>query len=324
NGIHSQPFVSYLGSNPVQTAALAKNTDTVYRFTGGATLTWQAVQTARHGLRLVGAAGTDLFQQKAVVISPADLFFEQTLTNPGTSARGNADSRQWNWNANVIHAYTPASGSFKATTSGGVQVEDRELSRTRVVAHGLLPGQSNIDQASVLGQPFEFNPKERTLAFYAQEEFLTMGERLLLSAGFRAERSSANGDPNKYYLFPKAAASYRFPGLLGEGSELKLRGAYGETGNQPIFGQKFTTLAGGVTPVQTKNLTWLFRTTFTSLKNRVQDLPVPDVCPVVSLTDPTIVCGFRPPVAGFGLPYGEFFVQKGRPITQIIGTDTIP
>ena len=410
NGVYPQPFVSYLGSNPVQTAALAKNTETVYRFTGGATLTWQAVQTARHSLQLIGAAGTDLFQQKAVVISRPDLFFEQTLTNPGTSARGNADSRQWNWNANAIHAYTPAGGSFKATTSGGVQVEDRELSRTRVVAHGLLPGQSNIDQGSVLGQPFEFNPKERTLAFYAQEEFLTMGERLLLSAGFRAERSSANGDPNKYYLFPKAAASYRFPGLLGEGSELKLRGAYGETGNQPIFGQKFTTLAsaviggnvgtviggtagapdikperlkefevgvdaqlwhgratvevtgytrhtydlllqatpatsngfttrilnggvlwnegieiaGGVTPVQTKNLTWLFRTTFTSLKNRVQDLPVPDVCPVASLTDPTIVCGFRPPVAGFGLPYGEFFVQKGRPITQIIGTDTIP
>src|SRR5438034_9590054 len=246
NGVYPQPFVSYLGSNPVQTAALAKNTETVYRFTGGATLTWQAVQTARHSLQLIGAAGTDLFQQKAVVISRPDLFFEQTLTNPGTSARGNADSRQWNWNANAIHAYTPAGGSFKATTSGGVQVEDRELSRTRVVAHGLLPGQSNIDQGSVLGQPFEFNPKERTLAFYAQEEFLTMGERLLLSAGFRAERSSANGDPNKYYLFPKAAASYRFPGLLGEGSELKLRGAYGETGNQPIFGQKFTTLASAV------------------------------------------------------------------------------
>ena len=405
NGIYPQPAISYLGSNPVQTAALAKNTETVYRFTGGATLTWQAVQTTRHSLRLVGAAGADVFQQRAVVISPPELFFEQTLTNPGTSARGNADSRQWNWNANAIHAYTPAGGSFRATTSGGVQVEDRELSRSRVVAHGLLPGQSNIDQASVLGQPFEFNPKERTLAFYAQEEFLTMRERLLLSAGFRAERSSANGDPNKYYLFPKAAASYRFPGLLGEGSELKLRGAYGETGNQPIYGQKFTTLAsvviggnvgtviggtagasdikperlrefevgvdaqlwherasievtgytrhtydlllqatpatsngfttrifnggvlwnegieiaGGLTPIQTKNLTWLFRTTFTSLKNRVQDLPEPDIC-----KPGATICGFRPPVAGFGLPYGEFFVQKGRPITQIIGTDTVP
>ena len=190
---------------------------------------------------------------------------------------------------------------------------------------------------------------------------------------------------------------------MGEGTELKLRGAYGETGNQPLFGQKFTTLAsavvggtvgtviqgtagapdikpehlkefeagldaqiwngratlevtgytrhtydlllqstpapstgyttrifnggvlwnegieiaGGVTPVRTKDFNWLFRTTFTSLKNRVQDLG--SICQVGAT-----ICGFRPPVAGFGLAYGEFFVQKGQPITQIIGTDTVP
>src|SRR5207244_5083808 len=98
------------------------------------------------------------------------------------------------------------------------------------ISHGLLPGQSNIDQGSVFGQQFEINAPERTLAFYAQEEFLTLQERLLLSAGFRAERSSSNGNTNKYYLFPKASASYRFPGLLGEGSEFKLRASYGETG----------------------------------------------------------------------------------------------
>jgi TonB-dependent starch-binding outer membrane protein SusC len=402
-GVYPTPGITYLSSNPLQTAALARNTETVYRFTGGATLTWQAVQTARHSLQLVGAGGADLFQQKAVVISPSDLFFEQTQTNPGTSALSNADSRQWNWNLNAIHSYTPGAGSFKATTSGGVQVEDRELGRSRVVAKGLLPGQSNIDQASVLQQPFEVNTKERTLAFYGQEEFLTRQERLLLTVGFRAERSSANGDINKYFLYPKATASYRFPNLLGEGSELKLRGAYGETGNQPVFGQKFTTLtgaviggsvgtvvqgtagapdlkperikefeagadvqfwhgratfevtgytrhtydlllqstpapstgftnrifnggvlwnegieiAGGVTPIQTKELKWLFRTTFNSLKNRVQDLG--SICQVGAT-----ICGFRPPVAGFGLAFGEFFIQKGQPITQLIGTDTIP
>jgi TonB-dependent starch-binding outer membrane protein SusC len=403
NGLYPQPGITYLGSNPLQTAALAKNTETVYRFTGGATLTWQAVQTVHHSLQLIGAGGADLFQQKAVVISPPELFFEQTQTNPGTSALSNADSRQWNWNLNAIHSYTPSSGSFKATTSGGVQVEDRELGRSRVVAKGLLPGQSNIDQASVIQSPFEFNAKERTLAFYGQEEFLTMRERLSLTAGLRAERSSANGDVSKYFVFPKVAASYRFVELLGEGTEVKVRGAYGETGNQPLFGQKFTTLAStviggkvgtgiggtsgapdikpehlkefeagvdaqlwhgratlevtgytrhtydlllqstpapstgygirifnggvlwnegieiaaGVTPVQTKELNWLFRTTFTSLKNRVQDLG--GICQVGAT-----ICGFRPPVAGFGLAFGEFFIQKGQPITQIIGTDTVP
>jgi TonB-dependent starch-binding outer membrane protein SusC len=51
-----------------------------------------------------------------------------------------------------------------------------------------------------------------------------------------------NGDIDKYYVFPKVAGSYRFLDLIGDGSEIKLRAAYGETGNQPLFGQKFTNL----------------------------------------------------------------------------------
>jgi TonB-dependent starch-binding outer membrane protein SusC len=60
--------------------------------------------------------------------------------------------------------------------------------------------------------------------------------------GMRAERSSVNGDIDRYHVFPKASTSYRFLDMLGDGSEIKLRAAYGETGNQPLFGQKFTNL----------------------------------------------------------------------------------
>ncbi|HYL55364.1 MAG TPA: SusC/RagA family TonB-linked outer membrane protein [Gemmatimonadales bacterium] len=406
NGVFSQPSVTYKSSNPLQTIALGTNDEVVTRFTGGATLTYQAIQTERHNLRLVGAGGLDFFSQGNEVFAPPTMFFEAVNATPGTSALSNANSRQWNWNANLIDAFAPTSGAFKATTSLGVQVEDRSINRSRVVAHGLLPDQSNIDQASVLGEPFELLAEERTLAFYLNEEFLTLGERLLLAAGLRAERSSANGATNRYYAYPKASASYRFPNLLGEGTEVKLRGAYGETGNQPLFGQKFTLLSNsviggqigtivgtaggtsgapdirperikefeagvdanlwngratveitgytrhtydlllqatpasytgyqtqilnggvlwnegieigaGITPVQKKNLNWVFRTTFTSLKNRVQELPVPQVC-----QPNAAVCGFRPQNAGFGLAFGEFFIQQGKPITQILGTDT--
>jgi len=410
NGVYPQPSITYLGSNPLQTVALGKNDEVVTRFTGGGTLTFQAAQTAHHNLKLIAAGGIDLFGQSNEVFAPPELFFQATSATPGTSSLANANSRQWNWNLNAIHAYAPGSGSLRATTSAGMQVEDRELDRWRVVAQGLLPGQSNIDQGSVLGGQFELKTKERTLAFYGQEEILTLAERLNISLGLRAERSSSNGNINKYYVFPKAAASYRFPRLLGEGSEVKLRGAYGETGNQALFGQKFTTLSSavvggaagivvtgvagapniqpervkefeggvdanlwngratievtgytrhtydlllqatpapstgfttrilnggvlwnegleialGVTPIQSKDVNWVSRINFTSVKNRVRELPVPAVCSVASLTDTTIVCGFRPANAGFGLPYGEFFIQKDRPITQIIGTDTVP
>src|SRR5206468_6980373 len=62
------------------------------------------------------------------------LFFEATSSTPGVASLSNASSRQWNWNLNAIEAYSPAGGGFKATTSAGVQVEDREIERSRVVA----------------------------------------------------------------------------------------------------------------------------------------------------------------------------------------------
>ena len=67
-----------------------------------------------------------------------------------------------------------------------------------------------------------------------------MDRRLLLTAGVRADRSSTNGDTDKFFFYPKAAASYRFIRPFGGVDEIKLRGAYGQTGNQPLFGSKFS------------------------------------------------------------------------------------
>ena len=396
NGVFPNPGVTYKGSNPLQTIALAENDESAVRFTGGLTATYQAIASANTSLRIVAAGGIDFFNQRNKVWAPRELYFQANQANPGVATVGNADSRFTNWNVNAIHTYT-ATG-FKTTTSAGVQWEDRQLDRSRVEADGLLPGQQNINQGSVL-TPFEELTHERTIGLYAQEEWLGIHDRFLLSAGARAERSSANGDVNKFYLFPKAAGSFRLPDLLGEGSDVKLRVAYGETGNQPLFGQKFTTLQGGqvigghggtivgnvagdptirpertreieagvdgsllrgrasvevtlfqrrtsdllvpvtpppssgyglqflnggkiknegievgvgITPVHREHFDWLFRTTFTSIRNRVLELNLPGGA-----------TGFRPANAGYGLSYGEFFVQVGRPITQIIGVDDV-
>src|SRR5205809_5023913 len=69
-------------------------------------------------------------------------------------------------------------------------------------------------------------------------------------------------------------------------------------------------VAAGFTPFRTDHASWLFRTTFSSLQNKV-----------LSLNLPGGAQGFRPANAGYGLAYGEFFVQVGQPISQTIGTD---
>lgn len=390
NGVYPQPSITYLSSNPLQTAALATNQEVALGFTGGGQLTYQALTTDRHNLQIIAGGGIDVFNQKNTVIAPPELYFQQAQANPGVSTLSNADARYWNWNLNLIDAFTPTSASYRLTTSAGVQVEDRELSRNRLSAFGLLPGETNIDQGSVIGNVFELNTIDRTLAFYAQDELLARDDRLAVTGSIRAERSSANGATDRYFIYPRLSASYRFPDLLGAGSDFKIRAGYGETGNQAAFGQKFTTLDAGVyakhvttnvdptagdaglrpervreieggfdaslpngrgsieltayrrhttdvflsrppapstgfstqiinagelmnegielgvgyTPIQTRDLTWVSRINFNTARNEVVSLPFP---------------GFRPPNAGFGLAFGEFFLQPGKPTTQIIG-----
>lgn len=70
-----------------------------------------------------------------------------------------------------------------------------------------------------------------------------MDERLLLTGAVRAEQTSVATDNDALFLYPKASASYRFPDLGGALDEVKLRAAFGQTGNRPNFGQEFTSLA---------------------------------------------------------------------------------
>jgi TonB-linked SusC/RagA family outer membrane protein len=227
-------------ANPVQTTELAQNHEQTNRFTGGVSANYDPINTGRHSLRLVGAAGLDAFQQNNDLWSPNELFYEAPQTLPGASIEGDALSRLFNWNVNAIHNFAP-SGAWSLNTALGAQYVEEHLNTSRITTTNLVPGQRNVGQGTnTVGT--ENLTKSRTIAFYGQEELRLLGERLLLQAGVRAERTSNNGDTDKYFIFPKVSGSYRLVNLLGTGSEIKPRIAYGETGNLPVFGQKFTLL----------------------------------------------------------------------------------
>lgn len=229
-------------SNPLQTAALLDNTEDVWRFIGSGTARVPLLQGDEQSLRLVMTGGADFFRQRNRLLSPVDLEYEAVLaeTEAGTSALGNSDNLNLNGNANLVHTWAPS--SFTATTSVGVQYEDRDLTINRIVTTGLVAGQGGVDDGP---RPFVIDTRQRVRDFgvFAQEEFLALDNRLLLTAGLRADRSSNNGDPDQFYFYPKAAASFRLPGLLPRVDELKLRAAYGETGNLPLWADKFTEMS---------------------------------------------------------------------------------
>jgi TonB-dependent starch-binding outer membrane protein SusC len=226
-------------SNPLQLAELGVNEELTNRFTGGLTLSWDAYASDRQTFRVVGAGGYDGFNQSNNVWTRNELFFEAPQALPGESVESGGRSAFFNWNLNGIHDW--AGSGWSLNSSFGLQYEDRRLNTFQIRTQNLLPGQQNVNQGTNISVAENLS-QERTIALYAQEAIRLFDDRLLVQAGVRAERSSVNGDIDKYYIFPKASASYRLIGLFGAGSEVKLRGAYGETGNQPLFGQKFTNL----------------------------------------------------------------------------------
>ncbi|HEX9704619.1 MAG TPA: SusC/RagA family TonB-linked outer membrane protein [Gemmatimonadales bacterium] len=226
-------------ANPLQTTALAQNETETYRFTGGLMVNYDAQSSERSTLRLVAGGGTDIYEQQDNLWSPNELFYERNQALPGEAIENNGIGRNMNWNVNGIHNYR--FGSWSATTSVGLQFEDRQVSTSRIRTQNLVPGQRNVNQGTTTTVQDNLT-KERTLALYVNEELILFADRVIVGAGLRAERSSVNGDTEKYYVFPRASAAYRLTNVLGDGSELKLRGSYGETGNQPLFGQKFTLL----------------------------------------------------------------------------------
>jgi len=229
-------------SNPLQTAALMNpNDEDVDRFAGSVKATFDILTRPEHRLQFVGVGGVDRFTQQNALLFPPELQFEQVSSLPGVSLLSNADNRNANWNTNLVYAYRPASGALVATTSAGLQYEDRELGISRIVSRNLIAGQPNVNAGTSV-TVFERRERAKDFGFYGQEELLTLRDRLFLSVGLRGDRSSNNGDPDHYFLYPKAAASYRPPSAVGPFGDFKLRVAWGQSGNQPIYGMKFRSL----------------------------------------------------------------------------------
>ena len=109
-------------------------------------VTWDAWESDRQSLRVVGGGGLDTFDQANNVWSPNDLFFERNQALPGEAIESGGRSLFWNWNANAIHTWT--TDAFTATSSAGIQYEDRRLSIFSIRTQNLLPGERNVNRGT--------------------------------------------------------------------------------------------------------------------------------------------------------------------------------
>jgi TonB-linked SusC/RagA family outer membrane protein len=234
------PFLSN-GSNPLQTAALMRNDEDVWRLMGSADAVWSAYKSDTQSFKVLANVGVDRFQQKNELGFSPELHFEPVDDGlSGTSIFQTAEVLNLNTGLNAVHNLKLP--GLSATTSAGFQYEQRGQDLANITSRNLTAGQPNVNSGTQVGVR-----QQRQLVldrgFYLQEEMILLDERLTLVGALRAEQSSNNGDVNKLFFYPKVATAYRLPSFHPAVNEFKVRAAYGETGNQPLYGMKFTPLA---------------------------------------------------------------------------------
>ncbi len=223
-------------SNPFETFNFLDITEDVFRQTGAVTQFYTPVSTATSTLSFSVVAGFDHFNQQSKVVSPAFLQYEGNDGFFGRIANTNVEALNYNFQPNVTWNYSGLKGTT-FTTSAGFSYERQGTNLYRVRGRGILPGITNVQQARSIDAASDIN-EFRDQALFANEQILTANNRLALNFGIRADRSSANGDPGKYYIFPRASGSYNFDKPFSGVDNIKIRGGYGETGNRPIFGSR--------------------------------------------------------------------------------------
>lgn len=233
-------------SNPFEVLRNITSNEQVFRQSGNARLNYSAISTATHSVQISSLMGFDRFQQEGVQYSPNFLQFEPADGFLGTAGQNNVSSLQTNAGLNAVWTWTPTSSFLTSlTTSVGGAYERQKQDVYRIRGRGLLPTRRTAAGAQDIATE-DTRTEFRDQSYYVNEQALFFNEKLALNAGFRADRSSANGDRERYYIFPKYSGSYRFVNPLTDKiDEFKVRGAWGQSGNRPRFGDRDILYADG-------------------------------------------------------------------------------
>lgn len=241
NGIY--PSNPYAPSNFLETAALVTNNETVNRFIGGGTATYRILQTDQSSLKFILRGGVDFYNLNTTAIFPNTLQFQRDGAGlNGVSAQGFTRNLNTNLAAFLVHNQYLSNG-LSFTTSVGATQENFDQNTILGTASNLIGVQTNLDQGGSRNV-IQNRLIQHDRGFFVQEE-VNFKDMIIATVGLRGDKSSNNGDVNQLYYYPKAnlALNLHNFGFWGEGgilSNLKLRAAYGESGNFAAFGSKST------------------------------------------------------------------------------------
>lgn len=242
NGVYpDNPYSE--NQNPLELRDKAINNSKINRFIQSANLNVYLLKKKDANLKLALQGGVDYLGSRTRQYFPDNLQSQKSLPNPGDIILGNETDINANVQAfliygqqvNKVHFNTQVGAVFLQTQANSV------LNRGR----GLIAGQQNLSQAAVQSLLQQRDQTVKDFGTVAQEE-INYDDKVITTLGIRFDKSTLNGNANKFYAFPKASVAvnltkfdfWKVPVI----SQLKLRTAYGQTGGVPAFGDVYSSL----------------------------------------------------------------------------------
>lgn len=246
DGKGNYPNNPYATANMLQTVDQMTNNESVNRFITGATLTTHLIEQEKQSLRLIVRGGLDNYGLASSVIFPRTLQFQKDGNGTdGFVAAGNTTNTNKNINAFLVHNYNTGTLNFR--TQLGTTAENFDQNTILSTASFLIGSQTNVDQAGSRNN-VQRRIIQRDRGFFAQEE-INWQDKIIATVGVRGDKSTNNGDANQLFYYPRASLALNLGNMLNlvePGSNglslLKLRAAYGESGNFPANEAIFTPL----------------------------------------------------------------------------------
>ena len=210
----------------------------VDRFTGSARSNWQPLTW----LSAIGTAGIDFtnrIDQEFIPPASAGGPTSQFADDP-VGKRTSNPFQEFLYTANfgLTGTFNPRP-TLRSATSAGVQYNDEITRATFAFGQSLLAGTGSLNGATALFAVGETNVENKTLGAYLQEQ-IAWRERVFVTGALRGDKNSAFGQDFRSIVYPAASVSW----VIGEEgffpkqdilSSLRLRTAYGQSGQRPNF-----------------------------------------------------------------------------------------
>jgi len=239
------PLNPYFSENPVSVTDNAENSSEVNRFIQAFTLDIDLMKRPNSFLRAQVSGGLDFLQNSSQVYLPEFLQFQRGSANPGDVLVGKQESFNTNFQAALVYNWNL--GSVNMNSQAGLVRLDFDNSSLFNRGRGLVPGQRNLRQAAVQQIDDQFVSQIQEAGIFLQQE-ANWDDKIIGTLGIRWDKSTLNGDKDKFYAFPRASMAINLTNFdfwtSSVVSQLKPRIAYGETAGPVGFGEIFTPLGG--------------------------------------------------------------------------------